>query len=563
MRGQSCTHERSRCSCWFPFSPSVWHRVLVRRSRRQLVRPQQLEQLQRGHHDGRRPDRWLLDRHACGCGDAPWRRSGTGLARAVEPPAARPVVGMAATPDGNGYWLVASDGGIFNYGDATFYGSTGAMHLNKPIVGMTATPDGKGYWLVASDGGIFSYGDAQFYGSTGSIHLNKPIVGMAATTDGKGYWLVASDGGIFNYGDAGFYGSTGAIHLNMPIVGMAPTPDGNGYWLVAFDGGVFTFGDAGYYGSTAGRSDVRLRPDRQPGLAGLFRGDLRRQRDQLRPADADCQHSVGRAGRDHHDDRFVGHDHDDLRDVVLAERSAAGSLRRLGQPVRRWPRSPGRRGPRRPSPPTTCPATAVGGHGRRRREPQLAAEPGSGSGYTLSLGVPIIPTDSSGIAVGTLAQGATGAFNSYYVTLAQTLVSRRSGQCLPAPRLGVRRLMDGLGRHDARRRSQLRRVLPADRDRHAVRARRAVPFRVEPRCRGLHAVGLLGRRGLPRQRLCGRHRPRCLRPVLGDAADTGQRLVLDHAAHPHGGAAVRLVERQAPRLPRVGRDHSERRPRAR
>ena len=25
---------------------------------------------------------------------------------------------MAATPDGKGYWLVASDGGIFNYGDA-------------------------------------------------------------------------------------------------------------------------------------------------------------------------------------------------------------------------------------------------------------------------------------------------------------------------------------------------------------------------------------------------------------------------------------------------------------
>ena len=34
---------------------------------------------------------------------------------------------MAATPDGKGYWLVASDGGIFNYGDAVFYGSTGAM----------------------------------------------------------------------------------------------------------------------------------------------------------------------------------------------------------------------------------------------------------------------------------------------------------------------------------------------------------------------------------------------------------------------------------------------------
>ena len=41
------------------------------------------------------------------------------------------------------------------------------MRLNKPVVGMAATPDGNGYWLVASDGGIFAYGDAQFYGSTG------------------------------------------------------------------------------------------------------------------------------------------------------------------------------------------------------------------------------------------------------------------------------------------------------------------------------------------------------------------------------------------------------------
>ena len=98
---------------------------------------------------------------------------------------------------------------------------------------MAPTPDGKGYWLVASDGGIFSFGDAGFYGSTGAITLNKPIVGMAPTPDGKGYWLVASDGGIFSFGDAGFYGSTGAITLNQPIVGMAPTPDGKGYWLVA------------------------------------------------------------------------------------------------------------------------------------------------------------------------------------------------------------------------------------------------------------------------------------------------------------------------------------------
>jgi alpha-tubulin suppressor-like RCC1 family protein len=164
----------------------------------------------------------------------------------------QPIVGIADTPSGGGYWMVASDGGIFSFGNAQFYGSTGAIHLNQPIVGMTPTPDGGGYWLVASDGGIFAFGDAQFYGSTGAIHLNQPIVGMAATPDGGGYWLVASDGGIFAFGDAQFYGSTGAIHLNKPIVGMAATPDGGGYWMVASDGGIFTFGDAPFEGSAGG-----------------------------------------------------------------------------------------------------------------------------------------------------------------------------------------------------------------------------------------------------------------------------------------------------------------------
>ncbi len=182
-------------------------------------------------------------------------------------PLNKPIVGMAATIDGAGYWEVATDGGIFSFGDAQFYGSTGSITLNKPIVGMAATPTGKGYWLVASDGGIFSYGDAQFYGSTGSLKLNKPIVGMASTADGKGYWLVASDGGIFSFGDAAFHGSTGSLALVKPVVGMAPTPDGNGYWLVASDGGLFSFGNAQFFGSMGGK------PLNQPVVGMLATGD--------------------------------------------------------------------------------------------------------------------------------------------------------------------------------------------------------------------------------------------------------------------------------------------------
>ncbi len=98
---------------------------------------------------------------------------------------------------------------------------------------MAATPDGQGYWLVASDGGIFTFGDAAFYGSDRQrTRLTAPIVGMAATPDGRGYWLVASDGGIFTFGDAAFYGSEGAVQMTAPAVGMAATPVGGGYWLV-------------------------------------------------------------------------------------------------------------------------------------------------------------------------------------------------------------------------------------------------------------------------------------------------------------------------------------------
>ncbi|MFZ0251027.1 MAG: glycosyl hydrolase [Acidimicrobiales bacterium] len=320
----------------------------------------------------------------------------------------QPIVGMAATPSGKGYWLVASDGGIFSYGDAQFYGSTGAIHLNDPIVGMAATPSGSGYWLVASDGGIFSYGDAQFYGSTGAIHLNKAIVGMAATADGAGYWLVASDGGIFNYGDAPFYGSTGAIRLNMPIVGMSPTPDGNGYFLVAFDGGVFTFGDAGFYGSTAGWGvyayGVIVNPS-NPGYAIVT---------------ANGSSSVFGPGL-----------HPNAQSAGGLQQGAyvgAGNPSGIASFAQQTGTSPTIASDYLPDDNGWSGMDGAGG--------TLNWELGAwrGTGYTLSIGVPIIPNSSSGSPVGTLAQGATGAYNSYYVTLAQNLVS--GGQANAYLRLG-------------------------------------------------------------------------------------------------------------------------------
>jgi hypothetical protein len=124
---------------------------------------------------------------------------------------------------GQGLWMTASDGGVFSFGNAQFHGSTGGMALNKPIVGMAATPDGGGYWLVASDGGVFSFGNATFLGSVPGqgIASQVPIDGVASTPDGGGYWVIGSDGSLYSYGDAAFLGSLTGLSLAGPITGIA------------------------------------------------------------------------------------------------------------------------------------------------------------------------------------------------------------------------------------------------------------------------------------------------------------------------------------------------------
>ena len=84
---------------------------------------------------------------------------------------------MAATPSGNGYWLVASDGGIFTFGDAQFHGSTGAMTLNKPISSVVQTQ--LGYDLVAEDGGVFNF-SSPFLGSGAAEELNGRVIDAAS-----------------------------------------------------------------------------------------------------------------------------------------------------------------------------------------------------------------------------------------------------------------------------------------------------------------------------------------------------------------------------------------------
>ena len=204
-----------------------------------------------------------------------------------------------------GYWLVASDGGIFAFGNAGYFGSipgaglnpagSGLPHsLDAPIVGMVPSSDGGGYFMVASDGGVFAFGDARFEGSCPGIGgCSGAAVAVVPDASGNGYWLITQSGSVYAFGDApstvprearahrspppcaqptdtgtgSCWPTAPCTPTGTPSPGVARsdrsgasiqpppysrTPTGGGYWVASAQGAVFSYGDAPNDGSMAG-----------------------------------------------------------------------------------------------------------------------------------------------------------------------------------------------------------------------------------------------------------------------------------------------------------------------
>ena len=157
-----------------------------------------------------------------------------------------------ATPERQGYWLVAADGGIFSFGDAGFYGSMGGGTLNAPIVGDRRHTERPRLLAGGADGGVFAFGDAGFHGSMGGVRPEQAGRGHRRRRRHRRVLAGGRRRRDLRLRHAPFYGSTGGVTLNKPSTAWPPPPTASGYWLVAADGGVFAFGDAAFHGSMGG-----------------------------------------------------------------------------------------------------------------------------------------------------------------------------------------------------------------------------------------------------------------------------------------------------------------------
>jgi hypothetical protein len=128
---------------------------------------------------------------------------------------------------------VAADGGVFAFGDAGFLGSLGGSPPPSPIVALAPTSTGGGYWMVSRDGTVYAFGDAAH---RGNLTGGQVATDIAALPAGRGYAVLAETGAVRAFGPGATDVSVSQTNRLQPAVGqravgLAITPGGRGAWV--------------------------------------------------------------------------------------------------------------------------------------------------------------------------------------------------------------------------------------------------------------------------------------------------------------------------------------------
>ena len=158
-----------------------------------------------------------------------------------------PTVGLAETQRGHGYEILNTSGAIYSFGDAGYFGSLLDHHYPGRGVAISMTPSGGGYAILTAAGAIYSFGDAGYFGNLLDHGYPGPAVSLAYTASGHGYWILTASGAIYSFGDALYHGNLLDHGYPGPATGMATSPQG--YSILTQAGAIYSFGDAVYHGN--------------------------------------------------------------------------------------------------------------------------------------------------------------------------------------------------------------------------------------------------------------------------------------------------------------------------
>ena len=96
------------------------------------------------------------------------------------------------------FWLATAHGRVLGYEDANLLGDTITSAASGPVVGMASTADGKGYWVAMANAGVSAIGDAPSYGDLPALgkHVRtsspSPPPPTSRATTGLGWTPVSS-----------------------------------------------------------------------------------------------------------------------------------------------------------------------------------------------------------------------------------------------------------------------------------------------------------------------------------------------------------------------------------
>ncbi|MGC8465355.1 MAG: hypothetical protein ACP5O0_05425 [Acidimicrobiales bacterium] len=133
-------------------------------------------------------------------------------------------VAICRIPVDDGYAIATARGRVFRFGVDGGEIVLRRPNLNGSIVALVWGETRESFWLAASDGGVFSFGQAGFYGSrSGAVGAQGvgSVVGMVKLASGQGYWVADSHGSVRAFGRAAFLGSALRDRLEAPCIGIA------------------------------------------------------------------------------------------------------------------------------------------------------------------------------------------------------------------------------------------------------------------------------------------------------------------------------------------------------